>query len=431
MGIQSVASSKKKITFIHGAIGLAASVVGAVAVLYAHFMEWAQKTYFHFYKSYPGWISIASPFLFVIATGIVKYFAEEAKGSGIPQVLESIELAKKTNGDQAVWANRLVSLRTAIVKIISTGFGVFGGASIGREGPTVQIAASGFAWFGKQIRKKYSDINFPSFLTAGAAAGVAAAFNTPLAGITFAMEEIAEGFFGPLREPLILGVVVAGIVAQGLAGDYLYFGHPTLRREGFLYLLFHAVTIGTLCGLLGGVFARCLISQSKILLSQKWWLRSFILGVFCSLIGWFTHGDTAGSGYEITRKSLESLGTETPGLLFPFLKFLTTVFSYLSGMAGGIFSPCLSIGAGFGFSFASLAQISNVKACALLGMVAFFSGVVQAPLTAVVIVTEMTDEHQLILPFMAAAFIAQAWGKWLMPVPLYKWIASIKSSSKI
>jgi H+/Cl- antiporter ClcA len=99
------------------------------------------------------------------------------------------------------------------------------------------------------------------------------------------------------------------------------------------------------------------------------------------------------------------------------------VLSYLSGMAGGIFSPCLSIGAGIGFAMAALAHFASVKACALVGMVSFFSGVVQAPLTAVMIVLEMTDQRELILPFIIAAFVAQSVARQLMPVPLYRFLA--------
>ena len=108
---------------------------------------------------------------------------------------------------------------------------------------------------------------------------------------------------------------------------------------------------------------------------------------------------------------------------FPILKLITTILSYLSGMAGGIFSPALSIGAGIGLTVAKVMHFENFRACALMGMVAFFSGAVQAPLTAVVIVMEMTDQHILILPFMIAAFLSHAIGKWMMPTPLYQFLA--------
>jgi H+/Cl- antiporter ClcA len=117
-----------------------------------------------------------------------------------------------------------------------------------------------------------------------------------------------------------------------------------------------------------------------------------------------------------------------PGIFFPE-KFLTTIFSYLSGMGGGIFSPSLSIGAGMGLDMAQLFHVLDLKACALIGMVAFFSGVVQAPLTAVVIIMEMTDHSGLLIPFLVAAFIAHGIGKLIMPVPLYRCLASLDIKS--
>lgn len=417
-------SSKRQTTYLHVAIWSAAALVGLAAVLYAKLIAWSQGLYFQAFEIHPYILTATTPILFVLATWLVKRFAEEAKGSGIPQVLQAINLARKPNASHEIWVHRLVSLRTAVIKVFSSTIGIFAGASIGREGPTVQIAASGFAWIGNLVRRVHPKVDFPSFLTTGAAAGVAAAFNTPLAGVTFAIEEVVDGSFGPFKQLVILGVVIAGITAQGLAGNYLYFGHPNIPEVNFLLMLFYAFPIGILGGLSGGFFARILSSPSKIPLPKQWWLKSFFFGVICAAIGLLNHGSTSGSGYEITRLSLESLGTENPGLLFPVWKFITTTLSYLSGMAGGIFSPCLSIGAGLGFSFAAITHISSMKACALLGMVSFFSGVVQAPLTAVVIVMEMTDQHALILPFMAAAFLSQAIGKWIMPVPLYRFLAN-------
>ena len=125
----------------------------------------------------------------------------------------------------------------------------------------------------------------------------------------------------------------------------------------------------------------------------------------------------------MTKVALEGTSAESTQILFPVLKITTTILSYLSGMAGGIFSPCLSIGAGIGMSLAKIAHFANFKVCALIGMVAFFSATVQAPLTAVIIVMEMTDEHILIIPFMIAAFLAQGLAKHFMPEPLYKVLA--------
>jgi H+/Cl- antiporter ClcA len=140
-------------------------------------------------------------------------------------------------------------------------------------------------------------------------------------------------------------------------------------------------------------------------------------------MAYYTHGDTSGSGYEVTKKFLDGDSISEFSLIFPFFKLLTTALSYLSGMAGGIFSPSLSIGAGIGLLTAKIIGFVNFKACALFGMVAFFSGAIQAPLTAVIIVMEMTDEHILAIPFMIAAFIASSTGRRIMHESLYHYLA--------
>ncbi len=219
----------------------------------------------------------------------------------------------------------------------------------------------------------------------------------------------------------MLSVIVGGITAQALGGNYFYFGHPDIPRPAFTILPI-AILIGIAGGLFGGGFARVLTHPRLRILPGSWWLRALVCGSICTLFTVLSSGDTAGSGYEVTRKFMDNPEGDLPMLFFPE-KFLTTVFSYLSGMAGGIFSPSLSIGAGMGFSLAQLFHVPDLKACALIGMVAFFSGVVQTPLTAVIILMEMTDQYALIIPFMIAAFLAHGVGKLLMPVPLYRQLA--------
>lgn len=412
----------KNRTYQHVTVWVGAIIVGLAAVLYAKAISILQTYYFQWFQSDIYFASLCSPLFFVLAVFLVRQFAPHANGSGIPQVLQAIENAKSSASSKKPWSSSLVSVRTAVIKVLSSAVGILGGASIGREGPTVQVAASGFAWVGRKLQKFTPHVDFQTYLIAGAASGVAAAFNTPLAGITFALEEIATGAFGPFRQTVMLAVIISGVTAQGFLGDYLYFGHPVFQKPDATVVP-QALLIGTLGGLLGGAFAKLLAYPKLTRLPQHWWSRALICGVLCSWIGFMTHGDTAGSGYEVTKKVLESASIENASLGFPVAKLCTTVLSYLSGMAGGIFSPSLSIGAGLGISIAKLAHFQDFRACALMGMVAFFSGVVQAPLTAVIIVMEMTDEHMLILPFMVTAFLAHGMGKWIMPTPLYSFLA--------
>jgi H+/Cl- antiporter ClcA len=410
-------------TYLYAAVWIAAGIVGVAAVMYARLISAVQFHFFEYFHQYPLIASCLCPLLFVLATASVRKFAPDAKGSGIPQVLAAIEKSKNPTNSEMVWKSSLVSLRTSAIKVISSVLGIMGGASIGREGPTVQIAASGFAWIGHRIRKFAPEIDLQSFLIAGGAAGVAAAFNTPIAGIAFALEEIADGMFGPFRQLVMLAVIIAGVIAQGLSGNYLYFGHPTIVGESIFFLLLEALFIGIIAGIAGGLFAKLLAYPKITRLPEHWIARSLICGIICSAAGYFTHGATSGSGYEITKATLESTNLDSADLLFPVYKFATTAFSYLSGMAGGIFSPCLSIGAGIGLTIAKVVGLANFKTCALMGMVAFFSGAIGAPLTSVIIVTEMSDQHILAIPFMIAAYLAFSFGKRIMPVPLYHCLA--------
>ncbi len=411
----------KSRTYTHLSFWVAAALAGLLAVLYTKVIAYAQGFYFQWFALHPYWVSGATPAVFVAATFLVVCYAPEAKGSGIPQVLEAVRVAGLEEGVAAIMRSRLVSIRTAIVKVLSSLIGILGGASIGREGPTVQIAASCFSWVGIHLKKFVPHVDHTSYLIAGGAAGVAAAFNTPLAGITFAIEEMADGAFGSLMSTVMLSVIITGIVSQALLGDYLYFGHPVTHVSGALMLVREALSIGAVGGLAGALFGRVLAAR-RLPLPQRWWLRALVCGVIVSAITLMTHGDTAGSGYEVTRRSLES-ADPTIDLGFPLWKAATTVLSQASGMAGGIFSPSLSIGASVGFAVAKLASFANFKACALIGMVAFFSGAIQAPFTGVVIVMEMTDERALLIPFMIAAFLAQLISKQIMPTPLYKHLA--------
>ena len=410
-------------TYLQVAIWTAAVLAGGAAVFFARLITVAQGFYFTLFHVHPYLVTLGTPLLFVAATLIVEIFGPEARGSGIPQVLEAIDYANDGKIVEPPWLSSLVSLRTAFVKIISATVGIVAGASIGREGPTVQIAASVFAWLGRITRRVIPQADFQTFLTAGAAAGVAAAFNAPLAGITFAIEEVTEGMLGQFREMIMLAVILSGIAAMALSGNYLYFGHPSVSTSTII-LVPETLILGVVGGLTGGAFARLLAFPELIKLPSQPWKKALYCGILCAAVGFFSGGTTAGSGYEITRKFLESSSIEQWPLLFGLEKFFTTVLSYLSGMAGGIFSPCLSIGAGLGFSVAKLCHFANFKVCGLLGMVAFFSGVIQAPLTAVIIIMEMTDEHILIIPFMVAAFLARRIGQGFMPVPLYRFLAN-------
>jgi H+/Cl- antiporter ClcA len=306
--------------------------------------------------------------------------------------------------DQAA-RGRLVSIRIAIGKIILTLFGLLCGASIGREGPTVQVGASIMFAIGRLSPRRQSGL-----ILAGASAGIAAAFNTPLAGIVFGIEEMNRAFEIQTSGLLLGGIILAGLTSVALLGDYTYFGTTSVALHGPLGWAALPVC-GVLGGLLGGLFSRILIEFGHGLpgtvghtIKRHPVLFAMLCGLLAAICGIASHNTTYGTGYAQVKALMENR-VPVPQM-FGVFKFFATALASISGVPGGIFSPSLAVGAGLGFNLASLLPGVPMNALILLGMVSYFTGVVQAPITAVVIVTEMTGDHTMVLPLMVAAVIA-------------------------
>ncbi len=349
-----------------------------------------------------------------------KYFPE-ARGSGIPQTIAALDPE-----EGARVREKLLSLRVMFGKIILTVMGLMFGSSVGREGPTVQIGASIMHKLGGLARFAKHDLD-KGLILAGAAAGVAAAFNTPLAGIVFAIEEMSRSFEEHNSTTILMTVIIAGITSLALLGNYYHFGRTsetlTFGREWDV-----VVICGITGGLLGGAFSRVLIEINKGLVGRMGeWMRSkpvafaAACGLVLALLGLASGGNTYGSGYNEAKTLLDgnALLPESYGLL----KMLATIVSYVSGIPGGIMAPTLSAGAGFGANIAHFFTSVPEGAAIILGMVAYFAGVTQAPITAFVIIMEMTDNHEMILPLMAAAFIAKICSRLVCPTPLFHTMA--------
>lgn len=394
---------------------IAALATGAMAVCFDRFVKGTRNMYGTLYTEHPYIMACVSPFTILAAAAVVKYLSPSAGGSGLPQVLHAASLSNEKN--DTVVSSGLLSWKTAIVKTLSTGLGLLGGASIGGEGPTVQIAGVIFANIGQKTRKYFPSIDLRSYIVASGGAGIAAAFNAPLGGVAFALEEVALSSFGSLRHAVMLAVVVAGLTAQAIVGNETYFGHLGIDRSA-INMIPWAIFIGVACGLLGGLFARTVASRTLYELKISWWVRALACGTIVSLIGFALNGSTAGSGYVITRAFMD--GTyEAPPIYFSVAKMFATAFSTLSGLGGGILAPSLSIGAWTGVAIAKLAVLANPKIFALIGMAAYFASTFQIPLTAVIIVMEMTNEHEFIFPMMIASIVAYGIGKLMMPTSLY------------
>lgn len=386
---------QRRLLFIAG--GLA---VGGIAAGLALLSDEAQVLFHRFLAFSPWSVLVLTPLGFALVVFLTNRFFPNSGGSGIPQAI-----AARTLSDP-VERGRLVSLRIAGGKILLTLMGLLVGASTGREGPTVQVGASVMFALGRFSRRHQ-----PGLILAGAAAGVAAAFNTPLAGIVFAIEEMSRAFEMKTSGLVIGTIVAAGLTSMAVLGNYTYFGATS---AGFLHWQdWLAVPVcGVVGGLAGGLFSRFLIFFGGEVPGRtgRWIKEHRVLfaagcGLAVATCGLLSGGTVYGTGYEQARAALHA--EEVLPLSYAPLKFAATAFSSISGIPGGIFSPSLSVGAGLGADIARFFPAAPVGILVLLGMVGYFTGVVQAPITAFVIVAEMTDNHDLLVPLMLTALIAQ------------------------
>ncbi|WP_334265848.1 chloride channel protein [Bradyrhizobium symbiodeficiens] len=390
--------------------------VGAIAVALAQLADLAQHAFGLLLAKSRYAVLAVTPLGFVLSAYLTIRLFPNAQGSGIPQAIAARHLTDQRARES------LVSMRIAIGKVILTLFGLLCGGSVGREGPTVQVGASIMFALGRVSPRRQ-----PGLILAGAAAGVAAAFNTPLAGIVFGIEEMSRAFETRTSSLIIAAVIAAGLTSLALAGNYAYFGSSaTSLARGPDWL---AVPLcGVAGGLAGGLFSRIVITMARggknslgrAIKGHPLWF-AFACGLAVAICG-LVSGDTIyGTGYDQVKTALEH-GSPLPQD-FGVLKLLATTFAAISGIPGGIFAPSLAVGAGIGSNIASFFHDAPLGAIMLLGMVSYFAGVVQAPITAFVIVTEMTDNHGMVVPLMAAALIAHVTSRMICEEGIYHALA--------
>ncbi|MDQ0391239.1 chloride channel protein [Labrys monachus] len=375
-----------------------AIVLGLVALVFAWTADQASRLFEMLFAQAPYAPLIVTPLGLGLIVAFTRRYAPQARGSGIPQVI-----AGSDEPDRAVGAG-LISMKTAAVKFVLTVMALLIGTSVGREGPTVQISAAIMAFMHRILRIELSS----AVVIAGGAAGVSAAFNTPLAGVAFAIEELAASYHQRLALLAMAAVMISGLVSLGLAGDYVYFGamHETLPLKGSLMV---APLAGVVGGVGGGLFSLAVLSFAGTAWAPVAFLRrrpvrfAVLCGLLLAICGIVTGGATWGAGYDTAKALVES---HPEPLWFGPAKFFSTLITMLSGTPGGIFAPTLATGAGVGNMLAALFPGQPLGGVVLLGMIGYFVGVVRAPLTAVLIISEMTDSRAMVLPLLATAIIA-------------------------
>lgn len=405
-------------------VWLAAATAGLVVVLFARATEHAMAWFFSLQKPHWWLPLILTPLGGMLIVWLTRHWFAGASGSGIPQTIAAL------HEDETSHTSMLVSLRLAIGKVLLGVAALATGFSAGREGPSVQIGASIMHAFRRFLPEGFV-VHPKHLILAGGAAGISAAFNTPLAGIVFAIEELGRRFEQKTNGVVITAIVLSGLVSISLQGNYTYFG--SLSVTGIdRKIIVPVIVCGLVCGVLGGIFSRTLIESSRPMqgwigrfrsIHPLWWAG--FCGLMVALLGAVSGGAAHGSGYIYTVELLDGSIEET--WQYAPIKYLATIFTYLSGVPGGIFAPSLSIGAGIGNDLLPLFSQHASTAIGALCMAGFLAAVTQAPITSFIIVMEMIDGHEMVISLMAVAMIAAIISRLFGP-PLYATLATSQLS---
>jgi len=360
--------------------------------------------------------------LVIITLLRVKLFVG-TEGTGIPQTIAALNM--KSDADR----KRMLSMRILIGKVLLTTLGLFSGASMGREGPTVQAGAC-IMFCCRKVTSFPQHLVQRGLILAGGAAGIAAAFNAPIAGIVFSIEEIGKSFDKRNLGVLLTVVLIASAVCIGLFGDYWFYGKvntETVSLAGWVIIPVLAISMGVV----GGTFSQIIVTvypKVSALMLRKPIVVPAIIGLIIGLAGWMTGGLSLGTGFEEAQSML--LHGEEMAWYYAPIRVVATALTLLSGIPGGLFDPSLSAGAGFGQWFTNLihnfewAASIDPKLVMMIAMACFFSAVVQSPVTAVVIMVEMTDSVHSTMPMLVGALLAYAVSRCICKESIYSALAS-------
>lgn len=348
------------------------------------------------------------------ALWLVRRFAPETSGSGIPHLKAVLHRLRELR-----WR------RVLLVKFASGTLGIGAGLALGREGPTVQMGGSVgqmvSGWLRSNARERHI------LVAAGAGAGLAAAFNAPLAGVVFVLEELRRDFAPGALTGAFVASVTADVVVRLLTGQSPVFhvASPPVPPLSCLPLF---LILGLVAGLFGVLFNRTLLASLNLFARTSRWplgLPAALVGVGVGAVGWFAP-EALGGGGPLVQDTLNARIGIYALLAFLALRFALTMASYGSGTAGGIFAPLLVLGAQAGLLVDLLGQHAFPAAAgfetsfAVVGMAALFTAIVRAPLTGIVLILEMTSSYPLMLPLLAACFIAYALADMLRDRPIYE-----------
>ncbi len=386
---------------------IGSAITGLIAVFYTKLFGWAEEIRILIFHTHTWLFFIITPICFIVSWWVVSRFSPYARGSGIPQVIAAIELATPKHNDKI---KKLLSIPVIIVKIISSLIMAIGGAVIGREGPTIQIAGSVFRKLNEWLPDWWPKISKRNMIMTGAAAGLAAAFNTPLGGIVFAIEELTKTHISYFKTAIFTAVIIAGLTAQGFLGTYLYLGYPQIDTLSW-WIFFAIVFVALIAGFCGSYMSRIILSLQRWKSTFKFKYQQIFYLIVCALIiatfAFFFNENAVGSGKGIMTTALFTADKYTVWYM-PLLRMTGSIVSFTAGSAGGIFAPALSTGASIGSLISGWFHLnaSDSNVLILCGMVSFLTGVTRSPFTCAILVLEMTDRNNLIFHLMLAGMVA-------------------------
>jgi H+/Cl- antiporter ClcA len=340
----------------------------------------------------------------MLASFLIGHFiSKESIGSGIPQVIAAMDLSDKNHP----FLKKLLSLPMLFAKIVGSCICVLGGGITGREGPTLQVSAAIFYQLSLIWPKKLPKPPLQGIILAGGAAGLASAFNTPLGGVVFAIEELAKSHISLVRTSVFQAVIIAGILAQLFLGNYLYVGETKFGVFPFAVVL-QTILIAGIVGCVGSTFAEGLYRvtrwRSKLSFTNKV-IMTILCGLMMSLIYWLCGPQAGGAGKSVMQE-LISKDSATLNFILPVARIFGNFFTYVGGVIGGVFAPSLASGAALGQQLSLIFGFESVRLMVLVGMVAFLNGITRTPFTSFVLVLEMCNSHDVILYLMLSALVS-------------------------
>ncbi|HTW66920.1 MAG TPA: chloride channel protein [Bryobacteraceae bacterium] len=370
-------------------------------------------------RMYPAggaaWHRVLIPTLGALVTGWLLWrFFPNARGSGIPQTKAALFLR-----------DGFITMRTVFGKFGCCSASLATGIALGREGPSVQVGAGIASALGRRLGLSPSKIR--ELVPVGAAAALAAAFNTPVAAVLFTLEEVMGDLHAPVLGSIVLGSATSWVTLHLLLGDEPLFHVPSYQLVSPIEFITYAV-LGVAGGLVSVAFTKMLLGIRQYFFTlPKWseWMQPAAGGLVVGLMGWFVP-DVLGVGYSHVSEALNGQMTLEVMALLVLLKVVATASCYGTGNAGGIFGPALFMGAMLGGAIGTVAHqvlpdfTGGVGAYALVGMGALFAGIVRVPLTSVIMIFEMTRDYSIIVPLMIANLISFYISYRLQHEPIYE-----------